>query len=348
MSHLADETDGGSADANGPAEMDAAARRREADRLDDIARAIAAPLALDAVLQRIVAATLDMAAADYAVVWLLDEAGTAGVASTLGALAPRGAVRATASDALVRDWTERPRAIEFHASADATDLSLRPLKPLLPGASNMLAPVIADGRLLGGLSVGHRARREYAAGELRLIERLALHAAIAVAAADLREEVRGLSLTDAATGLANRRRLDLFLDKEFAAARRGRRLSLLRLDIDGLADRDGFGAAAGGEALTALTAVLRAQTRAMNLAARIGANAFAIVLSDADRRAAFTHARRIATAIRNDATLASAGLRASFGLATFNTRLRSPGDLVDAAEQDLVSRTADPGARLSI
>jgi GGDEF domain-containing protein len=86
----------------------------------------------------------------------------------------------------------------------------------------------------------------------------------------------------------------------------------------------------------------------MNLAARVARTRFVVVLSDADRRAAFTHARRIATAIRADPLLSEIGLVANVGIATFNARLRSPGEMIRAAHVDLHNRKTDRGARLSI
>ncbi len=69
-----------------------------------------------------------------------------------------------------------------------------------------------------------------------LLSRLA-QGARTLADAELRKarlyaDVRALSLTDALTGLANRRHLELHLAREFAAAKRGRPVSVVPFDPD--------------------------------------------------------------------------------------------------------------------
>lgn len=86
--------------------------------------------------------------------------------------------------------------------------------------------------------------------------------------------------TDALTGLANRRALDLALARAVDAAARGRRgFALLHLDLDLFkAVNDTFGHAAGDHVLTRVAAVLRAETRKPDTVARVGGDEFVLIL----------------------------------------------------------------------
>jgi diguanylate cyclase (GGDEF)-like protein len=207
----------------------------------------------------------------------------------------------------------------------------------------LVAPLIADGRVLGALAAGFDGRdpARTAAGQL---QRLAGLAAVAAAHARLHEQIGALALIDPLTGIPNRRHLGLYLEKEFAAARRGRRLTVLLFEID---DFDELvrekGRATTDALLRAFGEILVNQTRAMNLAARFDEHQFVVGLADADRRAGFIHASRIARALEGHALLGPAGIHASVGIASFSPRLKSFDDLLRGARTDLEARRAGTG-----
>lgn len=95
-----------------------------------------------------------------------------------------------------------------------------------------------------------------------------------------RSAAEARALTDALTGLANRRALDLALARAVEAASRGRRgFALLHLDLDLFkAVNDTFGHAAGDQVLTRVAAVLRAETRKPDTVARVGGDEFVLIL----------------------------------------------------------------------
>lgn len=86
---------------------------------------------------------------------------------------------------------------------------------------------------------------------------------------------------DPLTGLANRRAFERSLDMEIERARRGRQpvcLALLDLD-DFKAVNDTYGHLAGDEVLRGLSRILDRNKRRYDLAARVGGEEFALVLS---------------------------------------------------------------------
>ena len=91
------------------------------------------------------------------------------------------------------------------------------------------------------------------------------------------------ALTDPLTGLGNRRAFDRALERETArAARHGRPMTLVMIDLDGLKRvNDTLGHAAGDTALLDLAAALRTVLRTEDSAYRLGGDEFAVVLADA-------------------------------------------------------------------
>jgi diguanylate cyclase len=119
------------------------------------------------------------------------------------------------------------------------------------------------------------------------------------------------ALTDALTGLANRRAWDAFVSREEARCRRfGHAAAVLMLDLDGLKEvNDYHGHAAGDELLRRAAATLRASIRDSDLAARLGGDEFAVLLTESDRGAATALLQRL------QERFAAADVAASVGLA---------------------------------
>lgn len=150
-----------------------------------------------------------------------------------------------------------------------------------------------------------------------------------------RERAERMALIDPLTELPNRRFFELTLEREFAAARRGRELTLAVFDLDGLKRiNDRYGHAAGDAAIRAFAEVLLANTRAMNVSARLGGDEFASILSSATMDGARVFARRV-----QDAATGIQGLpfpvSVSVGLAPYRADMSGPQALLNAADRAL-------------
>jgi diguanylate cyclase (GGDEF)-like protein len=179
-----------------------------------------------------------------------------------------------------------------------------------------------------------------------VLQRLSSQACVALGNARL----HALSLTDSLTGLPNRRRLQIHLDQEVAAALRGRPMSIVIFDIDNFKlYNDTFGHVAGDEVLIAIGRVLSAENRAMNVVARYGGDEFVSVLSETDIKGVRHFVERIHNRIAENETLGKLGISVSIGCAEFDpSTMASVNDILRAADAEMYDAKANLHAELKV
>lgn len=113
-------------------------------------------------------------------------------------------------------------------------------------------------------------------------------------------KLSSLSLTDALTGLWNRRAFDAQLETTVIASQRSKQpLALLLLDADHFKSiNDRFGHSYGDTVLRHIAVILKRVTRAEDIACRFGGEEFAVLLPGSDLRAARIVAQRILDAMK--------------------------------------------------
>jgi len=137
-----------------------------------------------------------------------------------------------------------------------------------------------------------------------------------------------LALTDSLTGLPNRRAVEHWVERELsAAARHAYPLWVIMADLDHFkAINDAHGHEAGDRVLKAFAAILKANTRASNICARLGGEEFVLVLGHSDRAGVEIAIERVRQELESqtltvqDRTIC---VTASFGIAGFHGR-RAP------------------------
>ena len=158
------------------------------------------------------------------------------------------------------------------------------------------APVVGLAYLLHVRQVKRNERRLSALLEHRTAELLERSAQLEVANGALEE----MATVDSITGLAHRRRFDVFFQHEWQRARRTHQpLSLLMIDIDHFKKfNDRYGHQRGDECIQDVASVLRAAAhRPADLACRYGGEEFAVVLAETDAAGAFGVADAIRRAV---------------------------------------------------
>jgi diguanylate cyclase (GGDEF)-like protein len=131
-------------------------------------------------------------------------------------------------------------------------------------------------------------------------------------------EILRLSLTDALTGVGNRRMLDEVLAREVQRSRRhGEPLSLTVLDIDHFKRvNDTWGHDIGDHVLRQTGAVLQQAMRLSDIATRMGGEEFVLLLPATDIDEALICTERLRCAMASHDFGLSAAVTASFGVAT--------------------------------
>jgi diguanylate cyclase (GGDEF)-like protein len=125
------------------------------------------------------------------------------------------------------------------------------------------------------------------------------------------------AFTDHLSGLANRRRLERQLEREVArTVRYGHPFSLVMLDIDEFKKvNDTFGHEAGDEVIKVLSKTLQEGIRGIDLAARIGGEEFAVILTETPLDRAGEVAERLRLAIKQLEIPEVGTITASLGVA---------------------------------
>jgi diguanylate cyclase (GGDEF)-like protein len=201
-------------------------------------------------------------------------------------------------------------------------------------------PVTVGQRTIGVMSFTDRAcGKPFDKHSLELFQAIAPQIAVAIDRANLAERAGAfeqLSVTDALTGLLNRRYIEERLLEEIKRSNReGFPMSFMMLDVDHFKSyNDEFGHPAGDEALRMVAAVLRDTLRGADVAARFGGEEFAVLLPQTTGPEAIAIAERIRSNLeQTDFPLRP--VTASIGIASCSADLCSSESIVAAADKAL-------------
>jgi diguanylate cyclase (GGDEF)-like protein len=158
-------------------------------------------------------------------------------------------------------------------------------------------PIMAKDRILGILGVGSYISHRFPDREVQLLGAIANQMGMAIENAQLYEQALELAFTDGLTGLYNRRYLMEQIEREFTRVERNKStLSLMMIDLDGLKGiNDSYGHHEGDAVLNGLGSIIKANTRASDVAARWGGDEFMLLTPDTGSRSA----RKIGERIRS-------------------------------------------------
>ncbi|WP_145273446.1 GGDEF domain-containing response regulator [Tautonia plasticadhaerens] len=145
-----------------------------------------------------------------------------------------------------------------------------------------------------------------------------------------------MAITDALTGLRNRRHFHRLYESNFLiASETGRRLTVILLDVDNFKRyNDTYGHPAGDEVLVGVADELRRNVRDRDLIARYGGEEFVVLLPQGGTMEGIALADRLRRCIA-DREWPNAPITASFGVATLNPSTPNPTALLDLADRAL-------------
>ncbi len=205
-------------------------------------------------------------------------------------------------------------------------LIVRPLDRLMEGAAG-----VAAGDLAVDLPVIGR-------GEVGVLTEVFNHMVAQLRSA--REQLEQLLVTDALTGLFNRRHLMTLLADEMHRCHRNERpFSILMIDVDHFKKfNDTYGHLAGDEALTTVASVLADCTRQVDRVARFGGDEFVVPLPNTDLEGAVQAAERIRAKLAKSTIKVGrvkASVTVSTGVAELLAHGEDPDELMAAADAAL-------------
>jgi diguanylate cyclase (GGDEF)-like protein/PAS domain S-box-containing protein len=150
------------------------------------------------------------------------------------------------------------------------------------------------------------------------------------------DRLHTLSLTDALTGLMNRRALEDCLENErVRCLLSGAPLSLFMLDIDNFKNfNDSYGHVYGDEVLREVSVLMQQWTRRGDMVARYGGEEFLVILPGADATVALRVAERVREAIEG-ADWKFLPITVSIGVAAWHEGILTMTDFIHEADEAL-------------
>jgi diguanylate cyclase (GGDEF)-like protein len=313
-------------------------RRRlaRADVLAEMIRAVNSSLEPERVADAMVARVADWVPAPYWMVLATGDSSRSRVVTTRG-LPPSFEPAAQA----VGEWVLRTG--NLFCSADVSVDKRLGRKDGDATAAAIAFPLECRGRTVGALVAMDRvaASRDpkFAATSLSVLKAALEPGSIALDNALRMQRAEALSVTDDLTQLYNSRYLSQVLRRETKrAARSGRPLSLLFIDLDGFKGiNDMHGHLFGSRALVEAAAVIRISARETDIVARFGGDEFALVLPETGSEGAVAVGERIRDKISVHRFLSEEGLdirlTVSVGVATLSNVAASAEQLIHAADE---------------
>ncbi len=255
-----------------------------------------APRVVDLFLQL----STTLVSCDRAVLWLTDESetrlnrnGNSAVSVRFGE-GPAGRVAERKESLLVRDGARHPRR-----SAQEQRSGAQERRGGKPSFALLLLPLVAGNRVMGVAQLERDAPGAFSRRDLSRLQPLASQAAATLANVRAHQDIYSQAVTDALTGLFNRRHIQTVLaDERRRAQRYGHPLSVIMLDVDGFKSyNDTYGHVQGDVLLKMMAGILQSQVRGADSVGRFGGEEFIVVLPETPPDEAFQTAERLRLAV---------------------------------------------------
>src|SRR5690606_5772297 len=283
----------------------------------------------------------EMLQAEYAALWL-----------PARGRHPEELLSARVDDPALLDVAATPEALRMRAFTSGETVAVGPrqgdetLRQLLreAGAKDaVVVPLRAGSAVIGCLEVAGRVGdyTHFSGSDVRLLETIAAHAAVAVENSRLVDRLRFDAYHDALTGLPNRRRISNGLEESVAVRPLGEVVAVLLFDVDDLRGiNEALGHAAGDQLLAQLADRLRTAAPSSALVGRVGGDEFVVTLRLPTSDAAVRLAAALRAEVRRPMPVGSLTLDVdvAVGVAVHPDHGSDPATLLQRA--DVASRAA--------
>lgn len=244
------------------------------------------------------------------------------------------------------------RSIDLSLKSVLPDLDAETVKKIIsnqPVKSVIVIPLITQNKEFGWFCV-FSAREELAGTEMDFLGLFAKQIEMAITIADLFQAVRDQAVTDALTGLYNRRYFEEALEKEVQRAKRQQQpFSIIGIDLDFLKKiNDTHGHFYGDLAIKTIADVLKANARSVDVPARIGGEEFDVLLPGISSDGAMIAAERIRSAIEKTEIDTIGHITGSLGVATYFEHTDNVEELLELTDQAMYTSKREGRNRVTL
>lgn len=244
------------------------------------------------------------------------------------------------------------RSIDLALKSVLPDLDAETVKKVIsnqPVKSVIVIPLITQNKEFGWFCV-FSAREELAGTEMDFLGLFAKQIEMAITIADLFQAVRDQAVTDALTGLYNRRYFEEALEKEVQRAKRQQQpFSIIGIDLDFLKKiNDTHGHFYGDLAIKTIADVLKANARSVDVPARIGGEEFDVLLPGISSDGAMIAAERIRSAIEKTEIDTIGHITGSLGVATYFEHTDNVEELLELTDQAMYTSKREGRNRVTL
>lgn len=207
--------------------------------------------------------------------------------------------------------------------------------------SHITFPLVAGGETIGSLSLASPVAGAFSASDVQVFSLITYQLASAIYNAQLFRRTQEMAITDALTGLYNRRHFEEVLDHEYLRAQRyGHPLSLAIIDLDHFKRiNDTLGHLAGDMVLQQISRLLRESVRHVDVVSRYGGEEFTLLLPNTSLEEAAVLAERLRLTVQGRTFVTSqhrVNITISSGVATLGEDVPTKEMLIQHADEALL------------
>ncbi|MBQ3101739.1 diguanylate cyclase [bacterium] len=215
-----------------------------------------------------------------------------------------------------------------------TPSAVQDIKKLTKTKCFIARPIYSAKELYGSLMV-FSPRPEPKENELNFLNIFGRQIELAITISNLFDTVKKQAVTDALTGLFNRRFYEDAISREASRALRLKQpFTLISLDLDHLKQiNDTYGHTTGDKAIVAISKAISDNARSIDIPSRVGGEEFSIILPGIDAAGGMIAAERLRKTIEETYVEGPEHVTASIGVATFIEHTADIDELIEMADR---------------